>query len=207
MEIAVGVPKPFSLFETAISGGFGLDNSTPLEFDQTKRGFEAIHSNPDVYFSDYPSAERVNPDFSWSWDSEIFEKIRTLCLSLGWFTLDEKGIVVLENLEIKRSKEMVESLESLSRTLIDRELDYYTQSIKYRYSSSKEEAVPEFTCLHQLMYYSLLALDRNAKYVDCSREKCLNKTVQLYGDKIIPCCCSNCRKAAASKRNRDKHKV
>ena len=192
VERAPDHESSFDLTEQRIGKIKGMNVPCPLP-----EGVEA----EDVYIPEEPWEPHTDEEHL------VFGYLDVLSNSLGRFAYINSGEIAVELKEVKVSEVLVESLESLSQYVIERELNYYTEPIKYRYSSSKEEAVPEFSCLHRMMYFSLLALEYKAKYVDCSREKCLNKTVQLYDDKIIPCCCSNCRKAAASKRNRDKHKV
>lgn len=206
-EIAIGVPKPDKFIPEVFLGDDPReDDYEESNFDLTKQRFDHLHKKIDAY-NNLPSQWVEDDGTPSGIKGGLFEILETLCLSLGWFAIDKKGIVLLESVQVKRSTKMVTYLNILSRFLIERELGYYTQSIRYRYFFSKDEAVPIFSCLLQLMYFSLLALDYDSKYVDCSHEKCLNKTVQLFNDKIIPCCCSSCRQAAASKRNRDKHKV
>lgn len=208
-EVIITAPNVPHFMQYLLGVNFDeMHTSTPSCFDLTQERIKIIdgklqnlttaNGNDREYYlqTDWPLPS--------DYELELFNLIKQCSQSIRF--CENNGCIAVEAGDRFFSTAEIKSLERLSTLVIDRELNYFVQPIQYRYSFDKQEAVPEISCVHQLMYFSLLSLEPDAVYVDCSREKCRNKTVKLFGDKIIPCCCTSCRTAAASKRNRDKNK-
>lgn len=208
-EVIITTPNVPGFMQFLLGQNFDeSQTSTPSCFDLTQERTKEIEGKLQnlTTVNDDDRQYYLQTDESLPTDDEIelFKLIEQCSQSIRF--CENNGWIAVEAREHFFSAAVIKSLERLSTLVIERELNYYVQPIQYRYSFDKQEAVPAISCVHQLMYFSLLALEPDAVYVDCSREKCQNKTVKLFGDKIIPCCCTSCRTAAASKRSRDKNK-